>query len=74
MYPNSHLDQLVFEPTAGTRWKFADHIALGEARGVNRIVDLLALDPGPISIWVVALQDNRPTACSHTRAGPHPIP
>ncbi len=46
------------------RWKFAEHITLGESRTVVKLLDRLASQCKCHGQAVFSLQDNRPTACS----------
>ena len=46
------------------RWKWPDHITLGESRAVVRLLDLLLWIPSFFRRFVISLQDNRPTSGS----------
>lgn len=46
------------------RWKFAEHITLGESRTVVKLLERLASQSLCHGQAVFSLQDNRPTACS----------
>ncbi len=46
------------------RWRYGDHITLGEARTVLKLLQRLAAWPGVHGSAVFSLQDNQPTACS----------
>ncbi len=46
------------------RWKYGDHITIGEARVVVRLLTRLAAWPALQDHFLFSLQDNRPTACS----------
>ena len=46
------------------RWRFGDHITLGESRAVIRLLERLAMCPKCHDSAVFPLQDNRPTAGS----------
>ena len=49
------------------RWKFEDHITLGEARAVQKIVDLLGNDVRMHEKIHISLQDNQPCAAAYTK-------
>lgn len=46
------------------RWQFGDHITIGEARVVVRLLTRVAAWPALQDRFLFSLQDNRPTACS----------
>lgn len=46
------------------RWRFGDHITIGEARVLVRLLARLAAWPALQDRFLFSLQDNRPTACS----------
>ena len=52
---------------AAGRWAYPDHITLGEARAVVRLLELLAREPASHRHKVLSLQDNRPTSGSMTK-------
>ena len=49
------------------RWKWDDHITLGEARAVVRLTARLATFAGAHRSRIISLQDNLPTTCSMTK-------
>ena len=54
-------------PVEASRWRFGDHITLGEARTVKRMLEILTSFPGVHDSLMFSLQDNMPTACSMTK-------
>ena len=62
MLPDSILDQTRWKPVAHGRWKYGDHITIGESRTVLKLVQRLAGWPALHNHAVFSLQDNRPTA------------
>ena len=46
------------------RWRYGDHITIGEARVVVRMLTRVAAWPSLQDHFLFSLQDNRPTACS----------
>ena len=66
--PFSLLPDSFFEPerwvlVESGRWRFGDHITLGESRTVVKLLRKLAADPNNHDSAVFSLQDNKPTAC-----------
>ena len=66
--PFSLLPDGFFEPTRwmvveSGRWRFGDHITLGESRTVVKLLKKIAADPKNHDSTVFTLQDNKPTAC-----------
>ena len=55
------------------RWKFGDHITLGESRTVVKLVQLLGREVGDHNKVILSLQVNQPTAGSMTK-GRSPAP
>ena len=51
-------------PVEKGRWRYGDHITLGEARTVLKLLQRLAAWPSIHGCAVFSLQDNQPTACS----------
>ncbi|CAK9064634.1 unnamed protein product, partial [Durusdinium trenchii] len=49
------------------RWRFSEHITLGESRTVVKLLRKIAAVPELHGSLVLSLQDNRPTACSMTK-------
>ena len=49
------------------RWRFGDHITLGESRTVLKLLRKVASNPQCHDHAIFTLQDNRPTACSMTK-------
>lgn len=67
--PFSRLPDQFFTPERWTavdrgRWRYGDHITLGEARTVLKLLQRLASWPSVHGCAVFSLQDNQPTACS----------
>lgn len=61
--PFTLLPQEFFDEVWG-RWKYGDHITIGEARVVVRLLTRVAAWPSLQDHFLFSLQDNRPTACS----------
>ena len=57
------------------RWRFHDHITIGEARAVVRLLKRLAMFPHFSRSMIISLQDNLPTACamSKGRSSSYPL-
>ena len=55
------------------RWRFPDHITLGEARAVNVVLELLAGCPEAHRRRVLSLEDNMAAACAYAK-GRSPAP
>lgn len=49
------------------RWRYGDHITIGESRTVLKMVRRVAAWPGLHGMALFSLQDNMPTACSMTK-------
>ena len=49
------------------RWKWADHVTLGESRAVVRLARGLAASTGTCRTKVLSLQDNMPCTCAMTK-------
>ena len=49
------------------RWRYNDHITIGEARTVLKMLRRVASWPGLHGVALFSLQDNMPTACSMTK-------
>eukprot|EP00438_Fugacium_kawagutii_P028962 Skav210523 [mRNA] locus=scaffold3045:172599:178253:+ [translate_table: standard] len=49
------------------RWKFDEHITLGEARTVLKLLRMIATNEEHHDSVIFSLQDNRPTSCSMTK-------
>lgn len=71
--PFTRLPQELFDGTVkwsdiqSGRWRYADHITLGEARTVVRLCQLLAREPTARRHVIFSLQDNQPCAGSMTK-------
>ena len=49
------------------RWRFGDHITIGESRTVLKMLRRVSSWPGLHGVALFSLQDNMPTACSMTK-------
>lgn len=49
------------------RWKYNDHITIGESRTVLKMLRRVSSWPGVHGVALFSLQDNMPTACSMTK-------
>ena len=58
---------IVWHEVLGGRWRFSDHITLGESRAVVRMVAGLAAMAGTHRHKVMSMQDNLPCTCSMTK-------
>ncbi len=67
------LFDLDWRPLARGRWKWADHITLGESRAHCRIARALAADGNAHHLRFIALQDNAATSASMSK-GRSPAP
>ena len=69
--PFSRLPEGLFEaeytPLDWGRWSQADHITLGEARAVVRMMEIACRDPRSHRHRVLSLQDNRPVCGSFAK-------
>ena len=70
--PFTQLPPRLFEaeewhPIEGGRWKWAEHITLGESRAVVRMLSLIAGDVAWHRKKLFSLQDNMPCSCSFTK-------
>ncbi len=66
--PFTLLPDSFFEPARwilveSGRWRYGDHITLGESRTVVKLLRKLAADPNNHDSTIFSLQDNKPTAC-----------
>ena len=60
-------------PLASGKWKYLDHITLGECRTVVKLVQMITREPGSRRHLCLSLQDNQPTAFSlHKGRSPAP--
>eukprot|EP00438_Fugacium_kawagutii_P010989 Skav206620 [mRNA] locus=scaffold1562:264434:268503:+ [translate_table: standard] len=64
LLPEAFFDQSRWSAVERGRWKYGDHITLGESRTVLRLLHRVASWPGLQGHVVFSLQDNMPTACS----------
>ena len=62
--PDSFFVEQRWRPVESGRWRYGDHITLGEARTVLKLLQRLAAWPGVHGCAIFSLQDNQPTACS----------
>ena len=70
--PFSLLPDTLFEPKRWSavdrgRWRFGDHITLGESRTVLKLLHRVGSWPALHDKVIFSLQDNMPTACSMTK-------
>ena len=70
--PFTRLPQEIFAPEhwhdfLEGRWMMSDHITLGEARTVTKLVRQLACDERAHRHVVISLQDNQPVSFSHAK-------
>ena len=49
------------------RWRHADHITIGEARAVTKLLAWLSQVPSLVGRVLFSLEDNRPCACAMTK-------
>ena len=67
LLPSPLFDSQRWVDVLAGRWKFEDHITLGEARAVQKIVDLLGNDVRMHEKIHISLQDNQPCAAAYTK-------
>ena len=71
--PRSLFDESRWTPLCAGRWRDPDHITLGEARGVLKVLDSVVLSPKGFRTVIVSLQDNQAVAGSmHKGRSPSP--
>ena len=78
--PFTYLPQSLFDPEVTDwrlleqgRWRFADHITLGEGRACVRLVRILSRYPALFRSKILSLQDNQPIAGAFSK-GRSPSP
>ena len=64
MIPDKILDSSKWHVIGYGRWKYGDHITVGESRAVVKLLSGLAKNPKLHRTLIISLQDNIPTACS----------
>lgn len=74
--PISVLPDRLFNPSLWQvlghgRWKFNDHITIGESRAFLKLLKRLSMFEYFHRSFVVPVQDNLPKACSMTKVGHH---
>lgn len=67
LLPQSFFDPKRWRLVERGRWRYGDHITLGESRTVLKLLRKVASNPKCHDHAVFTLQDNRPTACSMTK-------
>lgn len=65
--PSQLFEQQRWHLVDAGRWQFDDHITLGEARTVLKLLRMIATNVNYHDTVVFSLQDNRPTSCSMTK-------
>lgn len=53
-----------WKPVQRGRWRFGDHITIGESRTVVKLLERLAAWPSVHGCAIFSIQDNQPTACA----------
>ena len=70
-FPFTKLPRRLFDdtwvPICAGRWRYSDHITLGEARAVVKLCELLVLCPGAFRAQGTSLQDNGAVSGSFTK-------
>lgn len=67
LLPDEFFDRERWTPVERGRWRYGDHITLGESRTVLRLLNRVSAWPALQGHVVFSLQDNMPTACSMTK-------
>jgi hypothetical protein len=67
LLPQALLEQSRWKPVCRGRWRFGDHITLGESRAVVKLLNRIGAWPALQGIVIFSLQDNMPTACSMSK-------
>ncbi len=62
--PALFAEDRVWWPLESGRWRWSDHITLGEARAVVRLTECLAAHPATRRHKVLSLQDSMPCMCA----------
>lgn len=53
-----------WKPVQRGRWRYGDHITIGESRTVVKLLERLAAWPSVHGCAIFSIQDNQPTACA----------
>ena len=64
LLPAEFFEKERWRPVSRGRWKYGDHITIGESRTVLKLMQRLASWPGLHGRSFFSLQDNYPTACA----------
>ena len=64
LLPTEFFGKERWQPVTWGRWRFGDHITIGESRTVLKLTQRLAMWPGLHGRSYFTLQDNYPTACA----------
>ena len=64
LLPTEFFEKERWRPVSRGRWKYGDHITIGESRTVLKLMQRLASWPGLHGRSFFSLQDNYPTACA----------
>jgi hypothetical protein len=67
LIPSQITDQSRWVPVSAGRWKYRDHITLGEARGVRKVGEILLSCTAAHALTHVVLQDNQAAAGGLTK-------
>lgn len=67
LLPQALLEQSRWKPVCRGRWRFGDHITLGESRAVVKLLNRIGAWPALQGRVIFSLQDNMPTACSMSK-------